>query len=75
MEKHKKLNIDLLLKNLFTSKMESEEFLSLLQVCTNCFFLLNLKYILILMFIVTITRYQIPGSTIYVCNVKQNRKK
>lgn len=33
LEKPKKINIDLTLKYLFVSKMESEEFLSFLQVC------------------------------------------
>lgn len=34
-ENHKNVNIDLIIKNLFISKMEGEEFLSLLQVCEN----------------------------------------
>lgn len=31
LERHKNINVDLIIKNLFTSKMEGEEFLSLLQ--------------------------------------------
>lgn len=32
-EVHKTINVDLIIKNLYGSKMEGEEFLSLLQVC------------------------------------------
>lgn len=32
-EKHKNINVDFIMKNLYTSNMECEKFSSLLQVC------------------------------------------
>lgn len=44
-EKHKDINIDFIIKNLFISKMEGEEFLSLLQVCKNTIVILLQMYL------------------------------
>jgi hypothetical protein len=34
-DRHKNINVDLIMKNLYISTMKGEKFLSLLQVCKN----------------------------------------